>query len=195
MVNKCSVVGCSSNYESGEPAPVFGFPKDENLRKLWVRFINRKDWTVKKTSFICSKHFESKYVKEGASGKRYRLNYALKPIPTIYPDSIKSPSLPILVERRKSPTKRIFQQDELNQFLDNDIIKDLDSLSAVDSPPGYNFMKYDECVVFHNLILNELRVPQVAEVIRIVRDLHVKLFYKNLPVSLPPWLRVTHQYK
>ena len=194
MVNKCSVVGCNSNYKSGEQAPVFGFPKDEDMKKLWVKFINRKDWSVTKTSFICIKHFESKYIKKGASGKRFRLNNELKPVPTIYPESIKSASLSIVVEPRKSPTKRIFQRDELNEFLDKDIIKDLYSLSSTDSP-GYLFTKHDECVVFYKLILNELKVPQVAEVIRIDKDLHVKLFYKNLPVSLPPWLRVTHQCK
>ena len=69
MVNKCSVVGCNSNYKSGEQAPVFGSPKDEDMKKLWVKFINRKDWSVTKTSFICIKHFESKYIKKGASNE------------------------------------------------------------------------------------------------------------------------------
>ena len=41
MFNKCCVVGFISNDIGGEAVPVFGFPKDDDLRKLWVRFVNR----------------------------------------------------------------------------------------------------------------------------------------------------------
>jgi len=51
MVNKCCVVGCTSNYLGGEVVPVFSFPKDDDLRKLWIRFVNRNFWTGHK--IIC----------------------------------------------------------------------------------------------------------------------------------------------
>ena len=193
MVNKCCVVGCTSNYLGGEVVPVFSFPKDDDLRKLWIRFVNRNFWTVTKSSVICLKHFEKKLVHKGASEKRFRLLYNLKPIPTIYPASIATASLPVISGPRKSPAKRIFQEDEYQKFLSKDIIKDVDSLSAADSPAGYLFSKFDDCVVFHRIIQNELHIPEVAESIHIDKNLHVQLFYKNLPVSLPSWFRVTHQ--
>ena len=123
------------------------------------------------------------------------MNNDLRPVPTIYPPNIASASLPIISEPRKAPTKRVYQEDEFKRFMSKDIIQDLDSFSVADSPPGYLFTKFEECVVFHKTVLNEFKIPQVVESIRIDKDLHVKLFYKNIPVSLPPWLRVTHQCK
>ncbi|XP_065684292.1 uncharacterized protein LOC136096677 [Hydra vulgaris] len=193
MVNKCCVVACTSNYNGGKVVPVFVFPKDDDLRKLWVRFVNRNFWTVTKSSVICLKHFYENLIHKGASAKRFRLLYNLKPVPTIYPASIATASLPVMSVPRKSPTKRIFQEDEYQKFLSNDVIEDLNSLTVADSPTGYSFSKFDDCVVFHKIIQNKLHIPQVAECIRIDKNLHVKLFYKNLPVSLPPWFRVTHQ--
>lgn len=195
MVNKCCVVGCNSNYVGGETVPVFGFPKDEDLKNLWIRFVNRKDWVATNSSVICLKHFDNKFYKKGDSGKRYRLRHELKPIPTIYPISISSASLPIISEPRKAPTSRVYQEDEYQKFIDHDTIQNLESFTVADSPPGYLFTKFDECLIFHKITLNELKIPQVAECIRIDENLHVKLFYKNIPVSLPAWLRVTHQCK
>ena len=53
MVNKCCVVGCTSNYLGGEVVPVFSFPKDDDLGKLWIRFVNKNFWTVTESSVIC----------------------------------------------------------------------------------------------------------------------------------------------
>ena len=42
MVYKCCIVGCRSNYAAEEANTVF-FPKDDSIRKRWVKFVNRKD--------------------------------------------------------------------------------------------------------------------------------------------------------
>ncbi|XP_065664534.1 THAP domain-containing protein 2-like [Hydra vulgaris] len=102
MVNKCCVVGCTSSYNGGEVMPVFSFPKDDDLRKLWVRFVNRNCWTVTKSSMICLKHFDESLVHKGASEKRFRLLYNLKPVPTMYPASIATASLQAMFTPRKS---------------------------------------------------------------------------------------------
>ena len=41
MVFKCYVVNYRSNYAGEEKAAVFYFPKEEHLRKLWIKFVNR----------------------------------------------------------------------------------------------------------------------------------------------------------
>ena len=110
--------------------------------------------------------------------------YNLKPVPTKYPASIATASLPVISGPRKSPTKRIIQEDECQKFSSEDIVKDVDSRSAADSPAGYLFSKFDDCVVFHKIIQNELHIPEVAECIRIDKYVHVQLLYKNLSVSL-----------
>ena len=37
-------VNCRSNYADEENTTAFSFPKEEHLRKIWITFVNRKDW-------------------------------------------------------------------------------------------------------------------------------------------------------
>ena len=57
------------------------------------------------------------------------------------------------------------------------------------TPPGYTFMKIWRYAVFYHLETNVLNVPEVTDYVQVDRDLHVKLFYKSLPVPLPQWFR------
>ena len=87
MLDKCCVYKCRSNYDDGPKETVFFFPderKDYDLRQRWIKFVNRDDWKPSKKSCICRKHFEAKYYKTGAQGKRYRLVKKQKPMPTIF---------------------------------------------------------------------------------------------------------------
>ena len=62
---------------------------------------------------------------------------------------LKSPvSLP-----RKSPTKRVYQQDQFKLFEEPDKIKSFDDVDSTLTPPGYTFQKYDDHVVFTTLKL------------------------------------------
>ena len=90
---------------------------------------------------------------------------------------------------RKSPRKRLFQEDQYQKFLDNDVIKCFDEIDEKLTPTGFTLTKFDQHLVFYKLELNELSVPEVQECIRIDDDLHVKLFYKGSPVPLPEWFR------
>ena len=44
LVYKCCIVNCRSNYTGDESTTVFSFPKEEDLKIRWIRFVNRKDW-------------------------------------------------------------------------------------------------------------------------------------------------------
>ena len=61
MVNTCCVPGCKSGYRSQLKVkvtpPMFGFPKNEELRSAWIKAISRKDWTPTNISRVCAKHF------------------------------------------------------------------------------------------------------------------------------------------
>ena len=49
-----------------ENYPVFWLPfKKPDLLNRWVKFCNRKDWTLSKNGGICAKHFEKNYLKMG----------------------------------------------------------------------------------------------------------------------------------
>ena len=138
-------------------------------KKLFFSFPTRKkikildsvglDLSTKKAenrrrNHACRKHFERHYYKTGAKGKQYRLIKKLKPVPTIFdPEeshlSVESKylKLPISVPR-KSPTKRVYQQDQFKLFEEQDKIKSFDDIDSTLTPPGYTFQKYDDHVVF-----------------------------------------------
>jgi hypothetical protein len=60
------VPGCKSNYKSSsEKCSVFSFPKEPDRVSLWLRKINRADYTVTKTSRICEKHFDERFITIG----------------------------------------------------------------------------------------------------------------------------------
>ena len=118
MVNKCSVYGCkSNNYTGHESRTVFGLQriKDEELKKRWFKFVNRKDLDVNSTSiFVCDKHFEEKYVNRNE--KRPRLINDANPVPTIHPEGVYEnvPSCqPTPSRARKPPKERIYRPDEI----------------------------------------------------------------------------------
>ena len=197
MVYICSVEGCRSNYpEATEVTPVFGFPPDEDLCKRWIKFTagTRKDWVLTSSARVCKKHFEPRYVRVSDENGRDRLIRKLKPVPTILdPDSNDSPEVarmkaPVSVPR-KSPRKRLFQEDQYQKFLENDAISSYDDIDEKLTPTGYTLTRFDQHLVFYKLELNELSVPEVKECIRIDDELHVKLFYKGSPVPLPEWFR------
>ncbi|CAH2236007.1 jg7299 [Pararge aegeria aegeria] len=59
----CSVLGCKSDRERKFPDLSFhSFPTDHNLLMLWVESTGRTNWTPKKSTKICSKHFHKNMV-------------------------------------------------------------------------------------------------------------------------------------
>ena len=55
--------------------------------------------------------------------------------------------LPVSVPR-KSPTKRVYQQDQFKLFEEQDKIKSFDAINSTLRPPDYTFYKYNNLVVF-----------------------------------------------
>ena len=194
MVNKCVVANCTSGYITGEKNPSFLFPEDNNLRRKWIYFVNRKDWQPTKYSVICIKHFESKFVKVG---KKCKLQWHLHPVPTIHPkiygkDSLlRTPSLP-----RKSPVKRNIYGDEISTFQALDKVSGFQHFDCSHSPLNYSFKRLDETVQYFNLVFNEQTgIPTVLECISINKELQVNLTYKGYSIPLPEWFRSGHSCK
>ena len=119
----------------------------------------------------------------------------MKPIPTIYPASTKTSSTYKVTLPRKSPKKRVFQEDQYDEFKRNNNIIGLESITESDCPHGYLYVKYEDHVVFHKIVLNELHVPEVIACIRVDDKLHVNLFPRDSPVPLPQWFRYGHNCK
>ena len=55
MFNKCATPKCTSGYASDEKKQIakFHFPlKNADLKKQWIRFVNRRDWLAWKHSAL-----------------------------------------------------------------------------------------------------------------------------------------------
>ena len=63
MFNKCAALKCTSGYASDEKKQIakFHFPlKSAELKRQWIRFVNRRDWLATKHLLLCELHFEEK---------------------------------------------------------------------------------------------------------------------------------------
>ena len=142
---------------------VFSFPKEEDLKKRWIRFVNQKDWEPTSSSYICIKHFEKKYYEKGKTSKRYRLAMNVKPVPTIFdPKKVISKNSEVnnvtssICIPRRTPRKRLYQEDQDELFISKDSVEDSKCLNESFSPSGYTFRKNDDHVLFYKLEENEM---------------------------------------
>ena len=130
--------------EENVKQPVFCFPEDLELRKLWIRFVNRPNWLPGEHHGISKRHFEQKYLVVGE--QRITLNRRLKPLPTIYPKDLEKellnkPSLlPTPISSRKPPTSRNNSlPDEIDFFNESTISKALKCLTNCVHHPDFYF--------------------------------------------------------
>ena len=67
--------GCFTNWTGHQQGPVFGLPKEENLRNQCIKFMNRKDFDAKslKYAFVCEKHFEENYLNKKHNSSSFDL--------------------------------------------------------------------------------------------------------------------------
>ena len=130
--------------------------------KLYLKYIDDifLIWTEtldELNKFIAKKHFEQHYYKTAVQVKRYRLVKKFKPVPTTFdpkeshlPVESKHLKSPVSV-LGKSPTKRIYQQDQFKLFKKQEKIKKIFDTDSTLRTLGYTFQKYDDHVVFYHL--------------------------------------------
>ena len=105
--------------------PGFYFASVEELRNKWIRFANRSNWTPTKHFFICVARFEDKFIINNK--KKGLLKWDMKPPLSIYitEESTILPPPPSVFSSAATTitTKRDIQDDELNEFLNEDLQK------------------------------------------------------------------------
>ena len=132
MPFKCSVVHCHSGYSNGPSEVMFAFPKQDELRQKWVKFLNREPFTITPSSRICIQHFEVKYIIPHPL--KTRLNMKLNPIPTIYPSSIpKSQQVLISPPIRKKPPQKI-RPRRVSPHWEHEISRQLEEMLSANPP-------------------------------------------------------------
>ena len=89
MVKRCVAAGCSSTNSDGVSLHLF--PKDQSLRKQWIKQVqrHRAKWTATSYSVLCSKHFSDDCFEiehKFASSFGLKSRKKLKPdaVPTIF---------------------------------------------------------------------------------------------------------------
>ena len=122
MVDKCAALKCSG-YAIIEKKQIakFHFPlKNVELKKQWIRLVNRRDWLAAKYSVLCELHFEEKYLRRGEKCTR---QWSMNPVPTVYPQKLLSKpySLPTQQTTCSRPRKRSFPR--LSTFQQRDITR------------------------------------------------------------------------
>ena len=196
MVNKCAAFGCKTGYKNHEKLPTFHFPHSKpDLFEKWTKFVNRADWIATKSSVLCVKHFEEKFI---LKGKRNKLNWSLHPIPTIHSElvNIQPSLLPTSSTTRKAPKDRNYQADELPNFTLADTIRSFEDLEKIKCcPTGFSFTKNEKYVWIFRIDFDETNFPLLKECIRIDKNLHVQLQYYGNPIPLPQWFVKGHNAK
>ncbi|XP_039288700.1 THAP domain-containing protein 11 [Nilaparvata lugens] len=127
MPYTCCVPGCRGNYDAQTKVAVFSFPKDENLKKLWISSIPRKDYTYTASSRVCEKHFSIDEVQRITSACDEKTGeFVTAPlkyprlkrdaVPTIFPECRKYRSMSSTTHHREAPTsrgKKRFKQEQM----------------------------------------------------------------------------------
>ena len=169
---------------------MFAFPKQDESRQKWVKFLNREAFTVTHSSRICIEHFKEKYIITHAF--KTRLNMKLNPIPTICPSSIhKNQQAFISPLIRKKTSVRIFQEDELPIFLSRSKYESLDDIlrhirSAIEYRDFFHSFTETDLTIYQVEI--QSGVATVMQCINISSDLHVKLSFEGFPIPLPIYI-------
>ena len=139
-------MNCCSNLAGKEKTTIFYFPKEKNLQKTWIKFVNRKDWELTNSSFICIKRFEDKYYQRGEGNKQFQLIKILKPVPTIFDPSnphfhnSSACQVTLLVSvPRKIPRKRVYHEEQYESFIANNVIKNSSEINESLLPLEYSF--------------------------------------------------------
>ena len=148
MPDKCCIVGCRVNYTGGPKKSVFYFPQDEELKRKWIRFVNRKDWIPSKHSVICVDHFADEFIT--IHNKKSLLKLNISAVPSIYPTSTSSSSiLPTISPARKPPTIRNQAKDEIQIFMKDDICTSINDFTEKHCPNGFTFSKQADSTVVY----------------------------------------------
>ena len=196
MFNKCAAPSCRCSFAKNKTKHItkFHFPlKNFELNRLWIQFVNRKDWKPTKHSVLCELHFEEKYIVRGGKSN---LKWSMNPIPTKHSkELLKMPSslLPASKTTRKPPRERLISNDQMDSFRERDTITSLADLNETTAPDGFQFKKSNDHALFYNLVFDkETKFPKILESIKVDSDLHVQLQYNGIPITLQQWFVQGH---
>ena len=116
----------------------------------------------------------------------------MNPVPIVYPKNLlRNPSsLPIQQTTSSLPRKRSFP-DELSTYQQRDVIRTFQDLNESIAPAGFQFKELDNCIIYP-FSFDGTKFLKILESIKLDDDLHVKLQYNGMPLTLPQWFVQGH---
>ena len=111
----------------------------------------------------------------------------MNPVPIVYPKNLLSnpSSLPIQQTTSSLPRKRSFP-DELSTFQQRDVIRTFQDLNESIAPAGFQFKELDNCIIYP-FSFEGTKFMKILESIKLNDDLHVRLQYNDMLLTLPQW--------
>ena len=111
----------------------------------------------------------------------------MNPVPIVYPKNLLSnpSSLPIQQTTSSLPRKRSFP-DELSTYQQRDVIRTFQDLNESIAPAGFQFKELDNCIIFP-FSFEGTKFMKILESIKLDDDLHVRLQYNDMLLTLPQW--------
>ena len=111
----------------------------------------------------------------------------MNPVPIVYPKNLLSnpSSLPIQQTTSSLPRKRSFP-DELSTYQQRDVIRTFQDLNESIAPAGFQFKELDNCIIYP-FSFEGTKFMKILESIKLNDDLHVRLQYNDMLLTLPQW--------
>ncbi|GIY58853.1 THAP-type domain-containing protein [Caerostris extrusa] len=186
-LKKC-VPCCRSNYDPTVYISCFQFPKEEGRRNLWLKKINRKDYSPSSKNAVCIKHFSEKFVitEDHAVRDDGSVLTVKRIYPKLTPDAYPSifPNQPAYlssdpVSKRKTPSQRrneMLKRDR-KKFTDwclKDIIKTFDDFLKefpTKLTKEWVFIVQEDDVLFDKINIFNGQAPQIKVSFKVDRNL------------------------
>uniref|UniRef100_A0A672SDN2 THAP domain-containing protein 1 n=1 Tax=Sinocyclocheilus grahami TaxID=75366 RepID=A0A672SDN2_SINGR len=99
--------GSSATFEDNRSVTFHRFPKEETLRKIWIRNVRRENLVIKRNTAVCSRHFISTDV---IQCRRRRLKEGAVPVLFAWNDYSLPAARPSVWERTQRPENEVTEE-------------------------------------------------------------------------------------
>ncbi|XP_041653324.1 THAP domain-containing protein 1-like [Cheilinus undulatus] len=144
----CCVPQCAMSGKFNSTISFHHFPKDDTLRKIWIRNVRRENFVIKRTTTVCSWHCLSTDVIQGG---RRRLKEDAVPVLFAWNNYSLPVARPSVWERTQRPEEELIEEEEMNV----DFLLQCHDYNARPEPAALDTAQ--EIIEAQQLVIEELR--------------------------------------
>nr|XP_054927547.1 uncharacterized protein LOC129385210 [Dermacentor andersoni] len=210
-MGRCCVPGCRGNYDNGPKVRVYCFPRDEALKKAWLRAIPRKDFTPTAHSRVCELHFhaddfimtlshQDEQTGRTIEMKRDRLQLKKDVVPSLFPNCPKyfsaTPARSESPDTKKARRENAALQEAMRRSLESNELEHKRNkissyeelkakLSGICNTTFWTISVDEQCVRF--LLIENDPSPNVKCALLVLPDLSLSVFLNGVKLQSLPW--------